>query len=423
MEPEYTSKLRIIFNEKFRLFVKKLQKDFDLSILKRFIILEQVMSFQEEIRNYIVENQHNLDLLKGTLINHNQNSFSDFYAILISIIIPDLSSYNSFQEILDKSQKVKWECSLFSLDTEDGESKFCCACSHYCKPENLYKITNLESDLNILTGCDCILKTKFIEKKETEILEKSREDDKIYKKLIEKTESENFEKRIKKFELGLSKKEESVDSIKSYQYFGGNFGEHKEYFIANSETPLIKIESENCMCGQTIKNNIFIINNDDDIITLCEWCFKFSKIPSPKITQGICDDCGIKHKNTSDNFCSKCRTKTNCITCDIRSFCYKRCESCLKFNYCKTCDITKVTNKGYNCGDCFSNLPKCNCGKTISNPKYKKCYNCNQNDDCFSNFSKCNCGKTITNPKYKKCYNCNQNKLPSSEIECYFLFK
>ena len=148
------------------------------------------------------------------------------------------------------------------------------------------------------------------------------------------------------------------------------------------------------MCGQTIKNNIFIINNDDNIIPLCEWCFKFSKIPSPKITQGICDDCGIKHKNKSDNLCSNCRTKTNCITCDIRSFCYnKRCESCLKFNYCKTCDITKVTNKGYNCGD------------------------------CFSNFSKCNCGKTITNPKYKKCYNCNQNKLPSSEIECYFSLK
>ena len=397
MEPEQNlgSNLRIIFNENFKIFIKKLKKDIDLSSLKTGL-LESAMPIQEEIRKYIEKNQNNLDILKGSLINHSPNSYPDFFAILISIIIPDLNFYNSFQEILNESQKSRWNSSLFAIDNMDGiGDKFCCACSHDCKPENLYKIHNLESGLNILTGCECILKTKFIEETDIEILQKSREDDKTYKKLIEKTKNENFEKRIKKFEVGLSKIKEDINSIKSYQYFGGNFGEHKEYFITNTETLLIKIESENCMCGQTIKNNIFIINNDDQIIPLCEWCFKYSKISSPKITQGICDDCGIKHKNKSDNFCNICRTKTNCKTCDIRSICYndtrsnyynKRCECCLKFNYCKTCDEIKVTNKGYNCKKCFSNL------------------------------SKCNCGKIITNPKFKKCYKCNQNKLPNSEI-------
>ena len=76
---ETISKIRVIFNEPFKLFIKNLKRNVDLSEL--FLQeLERVMPKQEEIREYIERHQSEFDMEYGT-ITKNFESQPDFFAI------------------------------------------------------------------------------------------------------------------------------------------------------------------------------------------------------------------------------------------------------------------------------------------------------------------------------------------------------
>ena len=110
---ETLSKIRVIFNKQFKLFIKNLKRNVDLSDL--FLQeLERVMPKQKEIREYIERHQSEFDMECGTISTNKFESHPDFFAIMICIIIPDLESYSNFQEVLDSSNKGKWSISLYS---------------------------------------------------------------------------------------------------------------------------------------------------------------------------------------------------------------------------------------------------------------------------------------------------------------------
>ena len=384
---DHLSKIRVIYNPKFINFIKKLRHEKDLTILK-LNGLEQILPLQEELREYIFENQKLFDLQYGE-IDLTSKSHPDFFAIMICIIFPNLEDYTSFGEILDESQKDRWSITLYSSETqEEGfeayvANHFKCACNHWCSPENLYIIHNIHSKQNILIGCDCAEKTGFIEPEQIKRIKARREENPKYKKFMEMTERKNEQKYKEDVEKQLEKLKLSQEIIeKDYGYFGGNYSDHLTFFYnkRNDYESLDHISDyikDNCeTCSRKTKNKLLLINNVLDYYSVCErCCSNFGKMPKK---QGICEDCGAEHRNRSDNYCNECRRKTYCLKCRTRSFCYDgHCSICIsKYNFCVDCKRNEVNIKGHRCNVCYNKLKKCRCGKIITKSGYKICYSC-----------------------------------------------
>lgn len=386
---EHLSKIRVIYNSNFIDFIKKLRRDNDLSWLC-LQDLEKILPVQEELREYIVENQDLFELQYGK-IDLTSNSHPDFFAIMICIIVPDLENYSNFNEILHESKKGLWDINLYSSETQEEGSEayvannFKCACNHWCSPENLYIIHNFQSKKNILIGCDCAEKTGFIEPEKIKRMKDRREENPKYKKFMEMTERKNKQKYNEDVEKQLEKMKISQEIIKkNYEYFGGNYSEHLTFFCNQRHIYTLDHISEyikdNCeTCSRKTKNKLLLINQDLDYYSVCErCCSNFGKMPKK---HGICEDCGEEHRNRSDNYCNECRKKSNCLKCRQRDFCCDgRCSICIsKYNFCIDCKITEVSIKGYRCKCCLNKLKKCKCGKLLTNPKYKTCYSCKFN--------------------------------------------
>ena len=138
---------------------------------------------------------------------------------MICIIINDLSKYTNFNEILDKSREGLWSISLYS-DLEENDvdcyaaNDFRCACNHWCCPENLYIISNLESGLNILIGCNCVEKTHFIKPEKIKKIKAKREENPKYKKFMEIAERKNEQKYKEEIRQQLENLKLSQEVIK-----------------------------------------------------------------------------------------------------------------------------------------------------------------------------------------------------------------
>ena len=390
------SKISIIYNEPFINFIKTLKTDLDVQILS-ITDLERAMPFQQQIRDYIVFNQHKIEFNKKHTIHNNDHP--NLFAIAICIIIQDLSIYKSFQEILHESHKYRMVFGLHSSSNDDiygteyGGQGFKCVCGKSCSPENLFLIKNIDSGLNIFVGCDCAEKTMFIEPDAISCIQKMRNSDPHYKKLMEKTKMQNSQKHVEKMKTAFTKMGESIDSVKQkFTFIGGNNKENRalsELYFAEkySGARIEDFESEKCeICDQTIKYCCFlaeIMENPDDndkVLSVCKTCTDILG-KMPKNNKGICEDCGEKHRNRSTNLCNICIKKEDCSTCGKYELCDRkgRCEHCQQFNYCKNCDKIKVSTPGWLCNRCFGEKKvRCECGKYFNKSKYyTKCYDCN----------------------------------------------
>jgi len=428
LECNVVSKITIEFNERFILFMVKLKSQIDVNALA-LKDTYMLMPIQEDIRNYIIENQLEFDLVGGKKIT--ENNHPNIFAIMICVIIQDLREYDSFQEILDESQKYRWEIGMQSsnelndtgYENSYGEQNFRCACNKSCSPENMYLISNLETGMNIAVGCECITKTKFIEPHELTELEKKSKNDPHYIAI-------KRVRHIKKMNDGLSKKRkhETIESIgENFKYIGGNFGQHKHaaelYFSFENDKKKTKYTIEDFqrdVCGicdqKNIKDNILLANIPDatnkktKIKAVCKKCIGY--LDNIKFKQkGRCDDCGKEHKNKSDNYCNACRLKEECTICDERDFLdgKRRCNICRSYEWCKRCERERVNKKGWLCKPCYDSSPLCDspdCNTTITDLRYKTCYPCkfkNNNNTKICNFP--NCNRRI-DPKYKTCWSC-----------------
>lgn len=383
---EYSSKIRVIYNPNFIDFIKKLRQDNDLSGL-RFNTLEIVLPTQQVLRDYIVKNQHLFDLQYGEM-HFGSECHPDFFAIMICIIVPNLEEYSNFNEILEISRVGLWSISLYSSENDDLDyagTYFRCACHHTCSPENLFIISNLQSEKNILIGCCCAQKYSFIEPEDVKRVKKERESEPIYKKATKYTRIKNELRHKEKICQEVKKLGETEESIRdNYIYYGGNSGLHLEYFNQKSSGLDINevCDVDKCdTCNQKITNMIVLCNeSNDDCLRICQRCCdNFGK--TQKKSQGICDDCGAEHRNRSDNYCNKCREKIFCIKCVKRAFCdqNEHCKDCVeKYIFCINCKINTTTKQGYRCYECFTKTKKCSCGAPIWNEKWSQCYNCNK---------------------------------------------
>jgi hypothetical protein len=214
-----------------------------------------------------------------------------------------------------------------------------------------------------------------------------REESPKYKKFMEMTEKMNEQAYNETITTELTKMNISQETVTKYKYFGGNHNEHLTYFdnqihtfIKNGIT-VGNIEEyirDDCdACNRKTTNKILLLDEDNmDMLCICNrCCSKFGKMPKKK---GICEDCGNKHYNRSDNYCDECRKKSNCLKCGKRNFCYNGyCICCIsKYNFCVDCNRREVSKKGLRCSACYNKLKKCECGNPITKSGYKTCYLC-----------------------------------------------
>ena len=248
---------RLIFNERYMSFIQKAKNELDVNRLKSVklkidintnmpsndknsimtsIPMSEILKFQQEYREYIVENQSDFDLTNnGKIILDQPISQPDFFVLVISLIVDDITNYNSFQEIFDEGFNSKKQGDIFKVslwNEESGdyeESDFKCACSHKCCPENSFHIYNPITEYNIIVGDSCIEKTKIISKEELNKIQKEKKSSKYYNDLIKKRQIKNKMKMKNKLINELEFLEINIDNVKTeYKIVGGNFGIYKE---------------------------------------------------------------------------------------------------------------------------------------------------------------------------------------------------
>lgn len=157
-----------------------------------------------------------------------------------------------------------------------------------------------------------------------------------------------------------------------------------------------------CICGQTIKYNCYIVDDEFSHLLIIGNCCIKKFIP---IKTRTCENCGQPHKNRTDNYCNTCRKNLG----------KKRKLSCDK---CGTSHRNKKINR---CDSC--RYGKCDLCYKVIEPKYHKCFNCKynipENDNTTNNTTNNNtnnnvnierscekCANPHTNEKINRCGTC-----------------
>ena len=395
------TKTNIIYNDKFKNFIKKIKRNFPEDAFKSQN-LEEKMDLQDRIRKYIVKNQYQNEIdMKNNkkMFLGCHSSHEDFFCIFIALLIRDekLDDFKNLNEILEyiKKHEAFGMSGYASSDVENTGSsqlRFCCACDHNCSPQKLYVINNPDTFYAIIVGSECIKKYKIIEPRIIETVIKTLENDENY------TKFKKMKKMMVEEKLEENLNENTMSFKQNYKYMGTNFGEDLEKLkvgLINDAYPMDSIieyiEStaiDKCkLCEKNNKDKykkkyIFKNNIHDEFIGVCKTCTDNLGYSNKK---KHCIDCGISHKNRKDNYCNFCRLKSICITCNDRRICrlydkkFNRCFDCSLLNYCKDCKENIVSCVNYLCKKCLSSCKKCKCGKSITNKKYDKCYNCYKN--------------------------------------------
>ena len=207
-------------------------------------------------------------------------------------------------------------------------------------------------------------------------------------------------------ELGLTEEE-----IKKWQYCGGNYASHYNYFKLRFPKKKFPDHVQLCVCSHKIEKNAYICNEAgdyDSIIPIGSCCIKQFLKSGMRRT---CETCGVIHQNSKSNKCESCRSK--CC-----GFTVKKDEKC--FQCKKKEDIEKNYESCFECETLVKIGVKCSC--IIE--KEKKLYNLYVKNEkmCGSNIQKkCECGKLIES-KYVRCMDCNNNSKSATCIECHKKF-
>jgi len=385
------TKTNIIYNDKFKNFIKKIKRNFPEDAFKSQN-LEEKMDLQDRIRKYIVKNQYEneneIDMKNNKkMFLGCHSSHEDFFCIFIALLIRDekLDDFKNLNEILEYIKKQEafgmsgYACSDVE-NTGSSQLRFCCACDHNCSPQNLYVINNPDTFYAIIVGSKCIKKYKIIEPRIMETVIKTLENDKNYKKfkkmLIEGKLEEKINENIMSFKI-------------NYKNIGANFGDNLVKFKADLINDSYQIDyvieyiqdtiQEKCiLCEKNNKKKYIFKNNiDNEFVALCKTCCSNLGYNNKK----KCKDCRKYHRNRKDNYCNFCRLKSICTTCNDRKICklydnFNRCDDCSLLKYCKECKKDVVTGEYTHCKKCYNLCKKCECGRRITDNKYNTCYNC-----------------------------------------------
>lgn len=210
MEEEYVNKTHIVFNSKFKEFINLLKREKN-DILQQtnntfnYEILDQI---QEEIREWIIENQTLLIFSEKHKIDKSSYSMSDFFVIFISLLV-DLEKcctwydiYKQFDDVRNNKIVLNFEVDMSNNLIEDEISiESSCLCGHTCNFKHMAFIFSDLTKIKLWIACDCCSKTGIINV--SEFKKRVREARPKIKKAYD--DKKQLEKQKKK-ELELQKK-------------------------------------------------------------------------------------------------------------------------------------------------------------------------------------------------------------------------
>ena len=150
----------IVFDEKFKVFIQTMRNKFigylEISNGCPYYVLSVQ---QERYRDYIAERKDEL-----TLIESKKCINQEYFAILVSLIIPNTDSIEKFEDVF-KNYKTDFtvvDNNLYDDENQTQIDKTYCACGHKVKSNNVYNLINNTTGYNLLIGCDCIDKYKIL---------------------------------------------------------------------------------------------------------------------------------------------------------------------------------------------------------------------------------------------------------------------
>ena len=182
-QPEYINPTIVVFNDKLKKFIKKIEDEIDISVLSfdynNAFMCDCIFECQKEIRNYIIQNQECFDTVDGKKLRPLFN-YQEIYSIMVLLLIDDLNDpkYDCFESIVKELKRLEnynlsnrkkeneYYKNNFELLPYDQDEPKKCFCGHHCLVRHIYVMTNKNNDKILLTGCDCITKNKIKTKDE-----------------------------------------------------------------------------------------------------------------------------------------------------------------------------------------------------------------------------------------------------------------
>lgn len=180
-----TSVTKVVLDEHTKGVAQLIQNKYSSVLTSRHLLTNQEVL--REIRRDLIES-----LPQYSLKERSASSYPDFF-VLTLLVISQIHTINVVDDLLNDLYKF----SLFGMNREDDlpNMQYCCACSHLCKPENLYIIENTETNLRIIIGCDCAKKKELISKEEAKELKDQSKEDPNYRRFQEITDRKNEERK------------------------------------------------------------------------------------------------------------------------------------------------------------------------------------------------------------------------------------
>lgn len=189
---EYLNETYIIFNNKWKQYIKKASLVFELNLyrvsdLYRGLdlgdcdVIEHFATIQERMRKYLNTNRQYDIGIKNLRKQEN-------FAFGVSMIT-NIDDCNNWMDVSAKFKiKQNYNREIISTaenyydetDYELDATNTNCLCNHSVSSTGAYRLTDLYTGKSIMLGCDCIAKTGVISKEELKILKQQQE---IQKKL------------------------------------------------------------------------------------------------------------------------------------------------------------------------------------------------------------------------------------------------
>jgi hypothetical protein len=183
----------------------------------------------------------------------------------------------------------------------------------------------------------------------------------------------------KKFIAGIIELGLTEEDIKKWQYCGGDYESHHNYFKLRFPKKKFPDHVQWCVCSHKIEKNAYICNEAGDynsIIPIGSCCIRHFMKNGMRRT---CETCGGIHQNSSTNKCNDCRT----LCCGIQVKQDGKCFQCKKKDIIEKkknelVQTRKLALKNVFCEECdgsemsylFKMCPHC-CCLECEKPKYK----------------------------------------------------
>jgi hypothetical protein len=161
--------VELVFDDKLVSFIEEMQTTFrrELIILSNYTTeIDDSMKLQEELRVFMIRNQHKLTFTSPTFrLSKHPPSHPVLFALFIHVI-SDISLCRTINDAMLQIDAQSLSCPASWLEyDEDNIVKGTCGCGHgNINIENLYIVTNYETQLRCFVGCGCIKKHELITK-------------------------------------------------------------------------------------------------------------------------------------------------------------------------------------------------------------------------------------------------------------------